>query len=331
MVRLKDIADAVGVSLPVVSRVLNPKPDKNAVIADSTRKQVLEAAERLGYKRNRAAEFLAKGGRSATIGVFLPGVGNSLTAELMMGISEASNRHGFPVNFFFGFSDACYLDFMSHIISNANSGMITYPNPIGKALLKKEVDKYLATGGKVAFIAPYSFDFQYETAPIIGIDDMAGGALAAAHLMARGCRRLFSCCPGASMANGPRGRGFLAEVAARGQSAESLLPEEAEALIERFAPSTDGTPWGVFAHSDELALRLMRAAFRRNIRIGEDLLIIGYDDLYLTDKLPVSLTTIHQPFRELGNLVLDTMVKLLYDKGAVSQRLKPVLIKRESA
>ena len=95
MVKLKDIADALGVSLTVVSRVLNPKPDKYGFVAEATRELVLKKAAEMGYRRNRSAEFLARGGRSANIGVFLPLTANSLIAELIMGISEGSNRHGF--------------------------------------------------------------------------------------------------------------------------------------------------------------------------------------------------------------------------------------------
>lgn len=329
MVRLKDIADELGLSVPVVSRVLNPKPDKHAVIAETTRKTVLETAEKMGYRRNRSAEFLARGGKSAAIGVFLPDVGNSLTAELMIGISEGSQQHGFPVSFFFGFGDRCYLEFMSRISSN--SGMITYPNPVNRALLKSEVDKYLAVGGKVVFIAPYNYDFVHEDLPVIGIDDDFGGALAARRLLERGCGRLIGCHAGGEFAGGPRGRGFANALREAGVVAETTGVEVMETELAAYRPKPGAPPLGIFAHSDEIALRLMRQAFRSGLKVGSEVLLVGYDDLYLTDKLPVALTTIRQPFRELGKRVFDAVVAQLYDRKVESARLKPLLIGRESA
>ena len=87
MTSLKDIAAELNLSVSVVSRVLNPAPDAHAKVAPRTRARVLEACQRMGYRRNRTAEFV-KRRRFPGIGVFIPQTANTLTANLLFGISE---------------------------------------------------------------------------------------------------------------------------------------------------------------------------------------------------------------------------------------------------
>ncbi len=330
MVKLKDIADALGVSLTVVSRVLNPKPDKYGFVAEATRELVLKKAAEMGYRRNRSAEFLARGGRSANIGVFLPLTANSLIAELIMGISEGSNRHGFPVNYFFGFSEESYMNFFRHVSGNANSAMITYPSLTCLRLLHGTVAQYIAEGGKVAFIAPYNFDFQYDGALIMGVDNVLGGRIAAERLIERHCRHFLNCHP-AEQLDGLRSRGFLQTLTA--QPVESDEPAGILKQLRKWRPEdfSENAPLGIFAHSDSVALQLMRAVRDTRWRVGGNLLIIGYDNSFLTDQLPVTLTTIGQPFRQLGETLMDRVVELLYDRPVRSEMLAPFLVPRESA
>jgi DNA-binding LacI/PurR family transcriptional regulator len=90
-------------------------------------------------------------------------------------------------------------------------------------------------------------------------------------------------------------------------------------------------PVGIFAPTDALAMEVMAYMQDRQVRIGRDILIVGYDDLYLTDHTNPPLTTIHQPFKELGKLSVEKIVNMIYGKKEKSERVLPFLVKRGTA
>src|SRR5579872_6203156 len=92
MVTVKDIAAAVGVSVATVSNVLNERPNVGAV----TRRNVLEAARRLGYSPNRAAQAM-RTGRTRAIGLVLPDLTNPFFPELAQAVENKARSLGLLV------------------------------------------------------------------------------------------------------------------------------------------------------------------------------------------------------------------------------------------
>ena len=113
MVKLSEIANESGFSIPMVSRVLSPKPHKGACVAEKTRKHIEAVAKRMGYRPNRNAEFL-KRGKNPVIGCFLPSRADSLLAKLMKGIGEEAEKQNFPLSFYFDITQESYLDFIKN-------------------------------------------------------------------------------------------------------------------------------------------------------------------------------------------------------------------------
>ncbi|MFO7535980.1 MAG: LacI family DNA-binding transcriptional regulator [Kiritimatiellia bacterium] len=101
MVTLKHIAEQAGVTVSVVSRALNARPDKPARVAPETKRRIEDVARALGFRRNRAAEFL-KRGKSPVIQVCLPPRANERTADPVMGIADAAESEDFSLGFFSG-------------------------------------------------------------------------------------------------------------------------------------------------------------------------------------------------------------------------------------
>ena len=120
MVRLIDIANELNLNVSVVSRALNPNPDSNAVVKEETRELVRTTAKKLGYRPNRQASFLKKGG-DATLMCYLPGTADRLIADLMFGISEAAAKEGFPITFFNGANSDDFKKFLSEAMPSRPS------------------------------------------------------------------------------------------------------------------------------------------------------------------------------------------------------------------
>jgi LacI family transcriptional regulator len=74
----------------------------------------------------------------------------------------------------------------------------------------------------------------------------------------------------------------------------------------------------------------MSAVLRTPMRLGREIMLVGYNDHRLASEFSPSLTTIHQPFDELGRLAVQKIVSLVYERTEPSATLKPFLVERET-
>ena len=185
MATLKDIARQTGFSVAVVSRALNQRPDQHARVSVATRRLLVRTAREMGFRRNRMAEFMRRGGLP-TVGVFLPAVANRLVADLVFGISKVLSEEDFPLQIGFDAYVEGFRKFIRCNVDLAHSGIISYPTLISDPDVEKEVAVYQSKGGKVVLL---NTSARIDGVPVISIDDEHGGSLAAEHLLARHCIR----------------------------------------------------------------------------------------------------------------------------------------------
>lgn len=324
MATLKDIAARSGFSVAVVSRALSPRPDQNALVALATRRLLVRLAHDMGFRRNRTAEYMQRGG-SPTVGVFLPARANRLVADLVFGISEALAEVDLPLQI--GFDN--YVDglrrFIRYNVDLSYSGIISYSPLLDAPAVEREVGEYRSKGGKIVLLNTL---IQLSDVPVVSIDNRQGGRLAAARLLARGCRRMA-----VVGAFAGRNEGFRQELAKAGMTPREF-PEEAAGsrVLARFCRDASAdAPTGIFAVTDVLALRVMKALSQTSHSIGRNVLLIGYDDLDLTAEVTPALTTIHQPFLEEGRLAGRKLTRMINGEQESSVSIPPRLVIRASA
>lgn len=324
MATLKDIAGKTGFSVPVVSRALNPRPDQNARVAPETQKLLLKVAHEMGFRRNRMAEFMRRGGLP-TVGVFLPAVANRLVADLVFGVSEALAEEDFPMQIGFDNYVEGFRKFISYNVDLAHSGIISYPTLISDPDVEKEVAAYRSKGGKIVLLNTTT---RLDGVPVISIDDQKGGHLAAERLLARHCGRFAFY---GTMAG--RRKGFLQSLSKCGCMAREFGsgPYWLKAVVEFCAKASRARPVGIFADTDLRALRILGALSETRFKVGRDVLLIGYDDLDFASETTPSLTTLHQPFREEGRLAAHKLIALIGGGKESSVTIPPQLIIRKSA
>ena len=162
-------------------------------------------------------------------------------------------------------------------------------------------------------------DVAHPRLPRVVIDNAQGGELAAAHLLAKGHRRIgfvgdHPANPYGFTSSEDRRRGFRAELANAGiepvERTGSHGRDEAEALAESMLRVPD-PPSAIFAASDLQAIGVLKAAERLGLRVPEELAVIGFDDVDLAEI--VGLTTIRQPLREGGALAADLLLAAIED------------------
>ena len=324
MIKLSEIAAESGFSIPVVSRVLSPKPHKDARVADKTRMHIQNVAKRMGYRPNRNAEFL-KRGQNPVIGCFLPSRTDSLLAKLMKGISEEAEKNNFPLAFYFDTTKDSYLEFIERSQKSKNCGIITYPYFKMDPEVEEVIIDYQANGGKIVLVEGSSSKWQWGNCVSVSVEDYLGGKLAAEHLIKNNVKMFFT----QKYENIPeRTQGFIETVEQQGENVN--IVRHVSDLVESIKKGNQ-YPSGIFLPRDQDAVNLLCQLQDSNLSVGKDVLLIGYDNQFITQYTSPALTTISQPFEEIGGLAIKKLIAIIYGKPAKSILVKPKIIIRGSA
>lgn len=329
MVKLADIAKVLDLNVSVISRALNPNPDKNAVVKKETAELIRKTAEEMGYVPNRQAAFLGKG-KGATIFCYLPDVSTRLINDLMFGITAEAGRENFPVNFFFGKNINDFKKFLAHGNRIPHTGLITFPPGKMSDEMKQLFEQYYKKCNNILFLNTISnapdTEEMFLSIPTLNIDEYYGGVLAGKHLYQCNCDEFLII--------GEKRQYGIFEEREKGFT-EFLLSEGVEinkisfAEIEVF-PFKKGVKYGIFADSDYVALNTYPVFARKNLEIGKDILLVGFDDIFYSRISLPSLTTVHQPTRDEGHAAVKKMINMIFGKTEQSETLKPFLAVRES-
>ncbi len=323
---LQQFAQLAGVSASTVSRALADNP----LTSPQTRKRIQALARKVGFSVNPAASML-RTRLTKTISLVLP-MGRETSQPLsdpfcstMLGlITDLVSDRGYDL--LVKRVDPDGSDWLKPIIDARRvDGVIV----IGQS----DQDDILAThsDGPIPIVVwgQWQHDQSYTT---VGVDNVAGGRLAADHLLSRGRRRF-----------GFIGNIDLPEFAARYQGFSMVLPSSGvetvvvrpknnsfedgyDAAVELFErmPNVDG----VFAGSDVIAISITRAARECGLKVPEDIGVIGFDDISLAAHNDPPLTTIRQDQAAGAALLCDRLFQKLSGEEAVSIMLPPKLIVR---
>jgi len=327
-VSVKDVAAAASVSVGTVSNVLN-RPDK---VSPETVARVHDVIARLGFVRNDAARQL-RAGRSRSIGLIVTDSANPFFAEVARGAEERAALEGMTV--LVGNSDqnpareSAYLDLF---LEQRVNGVLLTPADVDKVPVARLVD---------AGVVPVLVDAELPGGEVrsVAVDDIEGGFLAVSHLLSLGRRRI-------AFIGGPLS---IPQVADRLAGARRALATVEDATLEVIAqePLTvlsgreagealarrdrRDRPDAVFCANDLLAVGVLQgAAILGDIRVPEELAIIGYDDIDFAQSTVVPLSSVRQPARAIGATAVELLVEALSDEPPRQVRFKPELVVRAS-
>lgn len=331
-VSVKDVAALAGVSVGTVSNVLN-HPEK---VSPDAAARVTAAITSLGFVRNDAARQL-RAGHSRTIGLVVLDARNPFFTELARGAEDQAAELGFSV--IVGNSDentvreSTYLDLFEE---QRVRGVLISPFGDVSDRLSQIVNRGIA-----AVLVDRSGDD--STFSSVSVDDVAGGRLAAEHLISCGRTRL-------AFVGGPfeiqqvtdRHHGAAAAVAEQsgisleviGVSALTVLAGRA-AGAEIVARSRGDRPDAIFAANDLLAMGLLQALMMSDssdVTVPGDIALIGYDDIDFASAAVVPLSSIRQPAALIGQTALGILVAEAEDPTLEHQHVvfQPELVARES-
>lgn len=328
-VRIKDVARHAGVSVTTVSNALNDW----GRTSEATRKRVLESVAALGYVRNAAAWQL-RAGRSQTIGLIVQDADNPFYTAVARGAEDHALQKGSAV--LLGNSDhnperqARYIDLFEE---QRVQGLLIAP--VGD--ITERIKLLQKRGISAVVIGRPEYGKHFSS---VSVDNMAGGYLAAKHLLETGRRKI-------GFVGGPL---ELRGVADRLNGCRKAVGEFPDAVLEVFG-TTDQTVIagrevgmlldrapermldGLFCTNDLLAIGVMQSLLQhRALRIPEDVALIGYDDIEFARSAVVPLSSIRQPAHLIGQTSVDLLLQELQEpaKGYRHIWFEPQLVARES-
>ena len=321
---LADIARDANCSVAAVSLVLNPGRGKLSRISEKTRLRILTSAGKLGYRPNRHAEFL-KRGSIPEIGIFLPNFGTNLVLEMIKGCCNSAQEAAFPVSFSFDESGNALERFLSEATARRNCGLLIYPENRfdgAEELLKT----YCSSGGKVVFVEPQGPEMlcPMPELPRVLLDDANGGKLVAEHLLEQGCRNFIIYGDGRT-----RVSAFVEHIEQQNCRFTHLTMKSTPASVIDEIRSC-GADTGVFCTMDTLAINLHTALLKEGIIPGTDVKLCGYDYLLHMHQLTPKLTSVFQPFKELGYCDVKMLIDQIYGLPVQNQTFQPELRPLES-
>lgn len=322
---MADVARLAGVSGQTVSRVANG----SLAVKESTRRRVLDAMESLGYSPNTAARAL-RSGSFETIGVIahrLARTGESRTVE---GVVSAAHRRGHTITLL-------DLESTAHEDVTAAAMRLSHQAIDGLIIIRAET----ADASQVSL--PASLPVVVADAgfggglPMVGADHAAGARLAVEHLLDLGHRTVHHVAgPVDSIPGQARERAWREVLRERGMAPPEPLRGDwtsasGEVAGDVIADMPEVT--AVFVANDEMAAGLMLSLARHGRRVPEDVSVVGFDDIPLAGYLATPLTTVRQPFSEIGALLVERLLDRIEGGAgdAAQADLVPcVLVERES-
>lgn len=330
-----DIAHRAGVSQATVSRVLRGSPLVNA----DTRARVEAAVRELNYKVDRHASSL-RTQRAGTLALLLfedptPDDShiNPFFLSMLGSITRACARHGLDLLVSFQqLSDDWHADYEDSMKADG--------------LILLGYGDYLAYRGKLESLVEQGTHFVRWGAVLpdqpglsIGSDNLHGGRLVGEHLAGLGRRRIAFL--GDASSHYPefydRYRGCSAALQAIGAGMDPALQVDAESSEEsghaamRALLARGAAFDAVFAASDLIAVGALRALAEQGLCVPEDVAVVGFDDLPMARFVQPPLTTVSQGTTRAGELLVETLIKLVADQPAESITLPAELVVRRSS
>ncbi|MDR3334243.1 MAG: LacI family transcriptional regulator [Treponema sp.] len=294
MVSIKDIAKQVGMSPATVSRVVNGKNH----VKDEKRQEILKVIAETGYVPNQAARNMVLQ-RTFTVGIVIPDTFNMFQRQLFSIIERHLESFGYHTMFFFvKFDGSSEEECLSRLKSEKLEGVILLHEIMAPRFYEYVVEIQLPV---------VAVTFNHDTIPSLHVDDRLAAFQGVRHLLGMGHRRIAIISGNGFSFGNLRGAGFFQALEAEGiprdegrvVSVQHYTPEFGMyGMRELLLRGRDFS--AVFAATDELAIGAIRVLKDESIRVPEDVSVVGFDDIEISNYVIPRLTTIRQPLGEIG-------------------------------
>jgi len=330
---IKDIANVLNISPAAVSKALHD----DSRISLKTKEAVKRVAKDLNYQPNHLASALRKG-KSNLVGVIVPRTNSNFFSSVIQNMEEVLNKKGYNI-----------------IITQSNESFKKECDSID-TLLYTQVDGIIASMANETVDLSHFEKIKSKGIPLvlfdrgendlnvdyIGIDDYDSSHMIVEHLITQGCKRIahiggFS----RTRIYNNRIRGYIDAIK------KHDLPQEDYLLIESSLTIEDGRlkmqqlldlklrPDAIYVASDNAALGALQILNENNLKVPEDICLVGFGNEPFTSFVSPSITTVNQHSQKIGKLTAETLIKRINTeqwKPSLNKNiLKSELIIRQSS
>lgn len=330
-VTIQQVAEAAGVSVATVSRVVNGHPD----VSPATRTTVLRYAQELGYTSNRVTAVAAPRSRARKrtrlIGLSVPVIGSEDVTEIVTGAMEAlhdrdarlvicpAGRYGTPLR--------------DQLMPDLTDGALLIFPADGKS----DFAALQHSGYPFVVIEPtVALD---PSIPAVATTDWAGAKRATEYLIELGHTHIGVIAgPEGWQISQDRSAGYQAALLAAGLPLVPHLRRYSDLTLDDGASAArellelPHAPSAIFALGSAAAIGVLRVARDRGLRVPQDLSVVAWDDVAMTSITTPALTAVRQPLRGQGRVGADMLYRLLEGQplDALRIELSTELVIRES-
>jgi len=322
---LKKIAKRAGVSIATASRVLNDRPSQIR-ISEETKKKVLKIATELDYHPNIFARSL-RTRKTGIVGVIVSDITDPYFGGIIDGVEKVLNEN----DYYFLLSSA----------QNSPQKEELYLT----RLRKSRVDGLLILGGALRFTNGEVKQLASSSIPIVvvgrksphpnissvTVDNFTGGFLGTEHLIKLGHQDIVHIATVEPREDGKeRLNGYRSAMEKYGIKDKcwiekgDITAESGCKVMTRILKKAP-TPTAVFTYNDMSALGVMRAIRDQELRIPENIAVVGFDDIPIAVHFDPALTTVRQPQEEMGRKGAKLLMRAIKENNKSNRRENIVL------
>lgn len=318
-VTIKDVARMAEVSISTVSRVINDsKP-----VSPEARRRVLKAIEELGYKPNEVARSLVTK-KSNIIGIIVDDIGSSYVAQIIRGVEEVGRMYNYDLLLCSSYGDKeSELRFAQLLMQKQVAGII-----IVSEILNNDVLSFLDMS-RIPFVYLNKY-YNVLESPNVSINNREASDKVMKHLIEEGHKRIAYVTQEKDVeltiekhkleayrewVGNIGGDPMVFEVDGHEiENGYDLGNRIVERLLEERITA-------VYCCEDEIAIGLINYLYDHNIKVPEDISVVGYGDITLASYFRPMLTTIKEPYYDIGAVSIRRILKVLQGEKVEEQTI----------
>ncbi len=331
MVTIREVSELAKVSTSTVSRVVS----KNGIVSEETRERVLKAIKTLGYQPNTLAQGL-KNNRSNIIGVVVPDLSSPYFAFMLRGVEQAVERANMKMIVSSGHADKkAERKAVESMLGHRCDALILHM----EVTLSDTIDEISALiRNQVPIVSMGRYIPSYADQSVY-LDNELGGFLATEHLISQGHEDIIHLTgsltysdsrtrlDGYKKAYKKADNKFKKERILEGDYTEEFGYETTYKHIKEKTKFT-----AIFAGDDDIAAGVLEALRDHNIKVPQEVSVVGFDDMFYARLMHPKLTTVKQPIIEMGEAAGELAINLIAGREdkEVKRIFKPELKIRDS-
>ncbi len=324
---IRDVAKKAGVSVATVSRVINNK----GKVSEKTELAVLQAIKELSYQPNSVARSLSSR-KSNVVALIVPSINNAFFPELARAVEDIAQLNGYKL-FLCNTDDSRekLVDYLDSLGSQYVDGLIIDSHNIKE----EDLTKLSRLGIPVVMIDRVIENSNYTS---ITVNNRAGGRLATEHLLEVGCKKIAHIQgPKNEMNSVQRMWGYRDQVSKLPWFDESWIAHAEFSVKSGYQATKEllirhQDMDGIFASNDLIAIGALKAAYEWGKKIPNELAIVGFDGIDMSELTVPGITTIQQPIYQIGELAMHELLNQIKNSHAKPKKyiLDIELVLRES-